>query len=404
MFYSGIDWSKDHHNLCIMNAAGARASQIQFKHTLKGFEQIEAERRKLDVPASECLVAIETTHNLLVDFLLEHDYVVYIVPPQATNAYRNRQRSSGAHTDESDAALLASIMRTDRDSHRRLSPNTPLTQQMLVQVRLIETLRRSIQRQENQLRDVLCRIYPQALDLFSELTAQISLQFLVTYPTVQEAQALSLKAFDAFCREQHYSRPDLISRRYAHLIEPAPEANPAVVEAYRDHVCILAELLLPQVSRRNEAKVRLSQLFEQHPDAFIFDSLPGAGDLLAPGLLVKFGDHRDRFPTPSSVQALAGTCPVTEWSGKRKSIKFRRGCDKEFRRISQQFSRASLKKSGWANAYWGEIRPRCASNSHAYRCLANRWLAIIWRLWQDRKSYDEEYHLQQRASRRRPKL
>jgi hypothetical protein len=98
MFYIGIDWSKDHHNLCIMNAAGARVSQIQFKHTLKGFEQIEVERRKLDVPASECLVAIETTYNLLVDFLLEHEYVLHIIPPQATNAYRNRQRSSGAHT------------------------------------------------------------------------------------------------------------------------------------------------------------------------------------------------------------------------------------------------------------------------------------------------------------------
>jgi hypothetical protein len=234
---------------------------------LKGFEQIEAERRKLNVPANECLVAIETTHNLLVDFLLDHNYVVYIVPPQATNAYRNRQRSSGAHTDESDAALLASIMHTDRDSHRCLSPNTPLTQRMLVQVRLIETLRRSIQRQENQLRDVLCRVYPQALGLFSELTAEISLQFLIAYPTVQEAQALSLENFAVFCRKQRYSRPDLISQRYAHLIEPAPEANPAVVEAYRDHVCILAEILLPQVSRRNEVKIRLRRLFEQHPDA-----------------------------------------------------------------------------------------------------------------------------------------
>ena len=404
MFYFGIDWSKDHHNLCIMNAAGARVSQIRFKHTLKGFEQIEAERRKLNVPASECSVAIETTYNLLVDFLSEHNYVIYLVPPQATNAYRNRQRSSGAHTDGSDAALLASIIRTDRDSHRCLRPNTPLTQRMLAQVRLIETLRRSIQRQENQLRDVLCRIYPQALGLFSELTAQISLQFLVAYPTIQEAQALSLQTFGDFCRGQHYSRSDLISQRYAHLIEPAPKANPAVVEAYRDHVRVLAEILLPQVSRRNEAQARLSQLFEQHPDASIFDSLPGAGALLAPGLLVKFGDDRDRFPTPNSVQALAGTCPVTEWSGKRKSIKFRTGCDKEFRRISQQFARASLKKSGWANAYWDEIRPRCASNSHTYRCLANRWLAIIWRLWQDRKPYNEEYHLQQRARRRRPKL
>jgi hypothetical protein len=274
---------------------------------------------------------------------------------------------------------------------------------MLAQVRLLETLRRSIQRQENQLRDVLCRVYPQALDLFSELTVQISLQFLIAYPSVQEAQALSFKAFDAFCREQHYSRPDLISRRYAHLTEPTLKANPVVVEAYRDHVAILADLILPQVIRWNETKARLWQLFQQHPDAFIFDSLPGAGDLLAPSLLAKFGDQRERFPSFSSVQALAGTCPVTKWSGKRRSIKFRKGCDKEFRRISQQFARASLKKSSWANAYWSEIRPRCASNSHAYRCLANRWMAIIWRLWQDRKPYDEGYHLQQRARRRRPK-
>jgi len=403
MFYFGIDWSEDHHNLCIMNQAGARVSEIEFKHTLEGFEQIEAERRKLDVPAGECPIAIETAYNLLTDFLLERDYVVHIVPPQATNGYRNRQRSSGAHTDGSDAALLTSIMRTDRDSHRRLRPNTPLTQYMLTQIRLIETLRRSIQRQENQLRAVLFRTYPQALGLFGKLTAQINLQFLSAYPTAQEAQELSLKAFETFCRGHHYSRTDLISRRYAHLIEPAPEADPAIARAYRDHIHILAELLLPQVRRRNEAKTRLGQLFEQHPDAFLFDSLPGAGDLLAPGLLVKFGDHRDRFPTPASVQALAGTCPVTEWSGKRRIVKFRRGCDKEFRRISQQFAKASAKKSGWAAAYLHQVRPRCASDSHAYRCLANRWLAIIWKMWQDGKPYDEAYHLQQRARRSRPK-
>lgn len=404
MFYFGIDWSEDHHNLAIKNEAGSLITLIEFKHTVQGFEQIEGERRKLGVPASECLVAIETSHSLLVDFLLDRGYIVYIVPPQSTDGYRNRQRSSGAHTDDSDATLLSSIMRTDRDSHRRLRPDTPLTQQMLAQVRLIELLRCSTQRQANQLRAVLFRVYPQALGLFGDLTAQISLQFLITYPTAQAAQTLSLGAFEAFCRAHHYSRTDLISQRYAHLIEPAPQAAPAAVQAYRDQVCILAELLLPQVRRRNEALVQLGRLFTQHPDASIFDSLPGAGDLLAPSLLVKFGDHRDRFPTSASVQALAGTCPVTKRSGKRKKIiHFRRGCDKEFRRITQQFARSSARRSGWARAYLKEIHARCASNSHAYRCLANRWLAVIWRMWQDGKPYDEEYHLQQRARRRRPK-
>lgn len=404
MFHFGIDWSEGHHDLAIMNEAGALISLVQFKHTLQGFERIESERRKLGMPASECRLAIETAHNLLVDFLLDRGYIVYIVPPQATDGYRNRQRTSGAWNDESDATLLASIMRTDRDSHRRLRPNLPLTQQMLAQIRLIETLRRSIQRQANQLRAVLFRVYPQALGLFGDLTAQISLQFLSAYPSAQEALALSLKVFEAFCREHHYTRPDLISQRYADLIEPAPAADPVAVQAYRDQVQVLAELLLPQVHQRNKALAQLGQLFEQHPDAFIFDSLPGAGALLAPSLLVKFGDHRDRFPTPASVQALAGTCPVTQRSGKRKKIiKFRRGCDKEFRRISQQFARSSVRKSGWARAYLCEIHPRRDSSSHAYRCLANRWLAIIWKMWQDGKPYDEEYHLQQRARRRRPK-
>ena len=166
MFKFGIDWSEDHHNLCIRNDKGTIVSQIEFKHTLEGFQRFDDERRKLGVPACECLVAIETAYNLLVDFLLDRSYVVYLVPPQATRGYRNRRSSTGARTDDSDAALPSSILHTDLDSHRRIQPNSPLTQQILAQVRLIDLLRRSIQRQGNQLRAVLFRVYPQALGLF----------------------------------------------------------------------------------------------------------------------------------------------------------------------------------------------------------------------------------------------
>jgi hypothetical protein len=33
MFKFGIDWSENHHNLCIRNDKGAIVSQIEFKHT-----------------------------------------------------------------------------------------------------------------------------------------------------------------------------------------------------------------------------------------------------------------------------------------------------------------------------------------------------------------------------------
>jgi hypothetical protein len=101
--------------------------------------------------------------------------------------------------------------------------------------------------------------------------------------------------------------------------------------------------------------------------------------------------------------AVAGTCPVTKKSGKRKVVIFRRGCDREFRRIVQQFARISIRQSGWALAYWRDVHLHCRSDSDAYRRLANRWLAIIWKMWQDGKAYDETYHLQQRAQRHRPR-
>jgi hypothetical protein len=40
-------------------------------------------------------------------------------------------------------------------------------------------------------------------------------------------------------------------------------------------------------------------------------------------------------------------------------VLFRRGCDREFRRIAQQFAKASVGQSGWALAYWRAVRPRC---------------------------------------------
>jgi len=76
---------------------------------------------------------------------------------------------------------------------------------------------------------------------------------------------------------------------------------------------------------------------------------------------------------------------------------------KEFRRITQQFARASVPQSRWAAADWHEIHPDCQSDSHAYRTLANRWLVIIWKMWQDRQPYNEAYHLQQRTLCRKPR-
>ena len=399
----GIDWSEDHHHVCIMNAAGAQLSLFEITHTPKGFARLEAEVEKLGLPPSSCPVGLETAHNLLVDFLWARGYRVYVIAPSVAKSSRGRFGSSGARTDFSDAILMADLLRTDRGRLAPWKPDGPLVCQMRAKLGLINNLTNSITRYSNRLRAVLLRYYPQPLGLFSDLTTQTGLRFLIAHTTPQAACRLTYEQFAAFCREQGYTRPKRLPELYAHLQRPAPKPDPVMVLAYQEQTPFLASLLLTLVQRKDQAIRELQALFAAHPDQHIFASLPGAGDLLEPSLLVKFGDHRERFPAPADVQALAGTCPVTIRSGKRKIIKFRRACDRDFRRIAQQFAVASVRESAWAAAYWYGACARGLSKAHAYRCLANRWLAIIWKLWQTRQPYDEAYHLQQRALRRRPR-
>jgi transposase len=235
------------------------------------------------------------------------------------------------------------------------------------------------------------------------MQTQIRLRFICAYPTPQATRELTFPEFTAFAAQHSYKRRAKLRAYYAELQGLHPEPAVETVLIYQEEAVQLASSLLTLIKTKKTATRELGHLFAQHPDAFIFDSLPGTGELLAPGLLAKFGDDRRRFPEPASVQALAGTCPVTNSSGKRKVIHFRRACDRGFRDIAQKWAIASLSQSLWASTYWRNVRPHCSSGSHAYRCLANRWLAVAWKIWQTKKPYDEAYHMQQRAKHSKPR-
>ena len=137
-----------------------------------------------------------------------------------------------------------------------------------------------------------------------------------------------------------------------------------------------ARILEQLVKSRNDSLARLGKLYLQHPDHEIYDSLPRVGALIGPVLLAKLGDDRNRYPTLAVLQAVAGTCPVTNRSGKYSHVYFRKACDHEFRHIIQQWARLTLDASPWAAAYYQSVRPHCKSDSDAIRRLANRWLVL----------------------------
>lgn len=402
--YIGIDWSEKKHDAVFLNQEGQVVYPLTFPHTPEGFEQLENARRRLDVAPETCLVGLETAHTILIDFLWDRGYTqLFVIPPNAVKSAQGRYRQSGARSDQSDARLIADLLRTDRHRWQTWRPDSELVRRMRGKVSLIHYLTKQIISRSNRLRAVMLRYYPVSLHVFSGLKAQITLKFIQKYPNPGTAASLKYAEFEAFARQNGYTHVRRLPACFARLQRPQVAAAPVVVQTYQSEAVLLATLLLAEIRAKNNALQELNTLFAQHPDRVIFQSLPGAGELLEPSLLAKFGDVRERFPSPGSLQALAGTCPVTVSSGKRKVVRFRRSCDVEFRTIVQQWAKASLRESVWANMYYQRIRPHCKSESHAYRNLANRWLAIAWTLWQKHTPYDQDYHLRQHALRSKPR-
>ena len=109
----GIDWSEKKHCCHLYNEDGAQLLRLEVPATINGFRELTRQMNQLNPEPANCLVAIETAHNLLVDYLHDQGYTLYILAPSLVRSNRGRQGSSGAKDDDRDALLLADILRTD---------------------------------------------------------------------------------------------------------------------------------------------------------------------------------------------------------------------------------------------------------------------------------------------------
>jgi hypothetical protein len=139
-----------------------------------------------------------------------------------------------------------------------------------------------------------------------------------------------------------------------------------------------------------------------HPDFFIFESLPGAGAVLAPRLLAAFGSQRDRYVSADEVQKYSGIAPVMEKSGKKQWIHFRWACPKFLRQSFHEWAGHSIAYSVWARSYYQQQRNKGQDHHAAVRALAFKWIRVVFRCWKDRVVYDESKYLAALARRGSP--
>jgi len=331
---------------------------------------------------------VETTHGLLIAHLLEQGWAVYPVNPRTVE---RRRAPWGAKTDTSDAYLLAKTGRADCADLRRLNPDSEQVQELKTLTRDQDGLIQMQTRLVNQLTACLKAYYPVVVELFGKLQQPSTLAFLRAYPTLQAARAATVEELAATLKQAKYPGARQKAQQIARdLQQPALQANEVTTRTKSrllPGAWALVDQLEPLLKQIAEYDKEIERLFLRHADSELFQSLPRAGQRLAPRLLAELGDDRSRYESAASLQALAGTSPVLFQSGTYQKAHRRLGCIKPWRNALQQFAWQSTHQEAWARDYYQRKRAEGKSHTVAVRALANVWARILYAIWKTKEPY-----------------
>lgn len=392
MKFIGIDWAHEAHDVALLDEAGAVQECWRVQHDASGVGTL-LERLKREGGPSGVLLGIESGAPLLLDQLLEAGYTLYCFNPKQADRYRDRHTVAGAKDDRLDAVVLADAVRTDRERLRPLQHDSDLAEEMRIRDRARTRQVEHRVQLSNQLRQLLTRYFPAVLTLGRDMHDGFLLDLLRAYPDPCAARAGRMPRLEKLL-SKHKIRAIKPEELAASLRAPALDCPQYVAAACRDEALDLVAQIKLLNDHIKAADACLDELLERHPDREILRSLPGLGNRLSVRVVAELGDSQDRFRDRNSLQAFAGTAPVTRRSGKRGviSIRMRKGCNRTIQAGLFTMARCSLARSRWAKAYYESARARGVRHAAALRSLSNKWAKILHALRSSREIYDDERH------------
>ena len=389
-FYAGVDWGEEHHQLCVVDDRGQRRAQEQVSHDVTGLARLRSQLLRFGPGLP---VAIERSEGLLVEHLQAHGHPVYPVSPRIAARARERYKVASVKDDRFDAYVLADTLRFEHQGWRPLSVPSPVLAEIKALTRDRDRLLETQQAIESQLRMILESYHPAPARLFSSVDRQITLSFLLDYPTPATASRVKATRMSGFLTRHHYtgrtSGQVLAERMRANLLTGSAGTVAGKSFSAQSYARLLG-LLNSQLAEYDDA---IASAVSEHPDAPIFASFPGVGPVLTGILLAEIGEDRGRYPDPAVLLAEAGLAPVTRASGRSHIVRFRYAANAHLREACMWWAFNSMKTSPWAAAAFKQAREDRKQHYHrALRGLAARWTRILWRCWQDGTTYYPHRH------------
>lgn len=401
--FVGIDWANKVHYWSLRVSGSQRLERGQLENTPEAVQAWVAElsQRFAGHPIA---IALEQRRGPLVVLLSKYEQLhLYPIHPLTLAKYREAWYPSRSKDDLKDADLGLEILCQHRDRLRRLDPDT--TEMRLLQFQ-VEDRRKLVDERtaiSNRLTELLKMYFPQVLAWFQEVDSSLVGDLLERWPTLQELQKAKTVALQRFF-EQHHCRDQEKILKHLLQIRQAVVAthDEAVIGSAKDMVLVCVRQIQILRGAIGDLEKKIEQGAKQQSDWELFHSFPGAGDALAPRLMVTMGTRRERFDSASDVQCTVGIAPVKEASGSSEWVHMRWACPKFQRQTFHEWAACSLPYCGWAKAYYDEARSRGKKHHTAVRALAFKWMRILYRCWKDGTPYREEVYLASLAKRKVP--
>ena len=398
----GLDWGDKTHAFVLEDRTGHKETGT-LPHSAESLHQwLRGLAQRYG--GKQIALAIEASRGPVVSALLEYPWLtLYPINPVTSALYRKAFTPSGAKDDLPDAQVLLELVRHHSQKLRPLERQDPRTRKLshLVQVRRNLVDRRT--QLLNQLTSLLKSYYPQALEWAGALNSQMAIDFLKKWPDLLALKAARPSAIKRFYYMHNVRCQDLVQAR----LKSIQEAIALSPDLDLTTVCVLQLRCLVEqltVFHKHIAGLdsQIKQAFADHPEAYLFRDLPGAGAQLAPRLCVAFGTIRTLYPDPQSLQKLAGIAPVREKSGNQIWTHWRWLAPTFLRQSFVEWAGQTVVFSAWAKTCYKRMKDKGKAHHAILRALAFKWIRILWKCWQTRTPYDESRYLQQLLDRKSP--
>jgi hypothetical protein len=171
VWFAGVDWGSQKHQICLLNSQGTIVGEQQFSRCGACLRESSNWILSVAGAADAVAVGIEVPHRPVVDALLDRGFVVYAINPKQLDRLRDRFSVAGAKDDRRAAYVLADGLRADCHLFRHVQVGDPRLVELRAWSRLTEELQEERVRLRNRVHQQLWRYYPQMLEITDDVAA-----------------------------------------------------------------------------------------------------------------------------------------------------------------------------------------------------------------------------------------